>query len=114
MTSIVITIDADGTLRAIHTPQLPLVVALGGTAVIRRASHVEPCAPMIRFAFHALRRVFGEHSRVGRWTCGWLCNWRVRFAGDRHASYAHPLRSFCIAWEIEELNRRALAANGNE
>ncbi len=53
---------------------------LDDTSTIRRASHVEPNAIILRGAFYLLRLMFGEYSRVGEFTRVWPCMWRINLS----------------------------------
>ncbi len=47
----------------------------GGTP--RRASYVEPTSFGLRLAFHAIRKMVADDSRIAEWTRKWPCLWRV-------------------------------------
>lgn len=47
---------------------------------VRRASHVEPANPLLRYAFHSLRETFGESGSIADFTRQWSCIWRVNLA----------------------------------
>lgn len=53
---------------------------LDETSDVRRASHIEPCNPLLRFAFYALRTLFGERGKVSDWTRSWSCPSQVNLA----------------------------------
>jgi len=77
-----------------------------GEPTIRRASHVEPCNPALRFAFHLLRSLFGEHSKVADFTRQWPCLWRINMAptGGPILPDVYRERAQAIAAEIQYFN----------
>lgn len=52
-----------------------------GAARRRRASRIEPCHPLLRVPFRALRAITPDSSRIADWTRRWPCQWRVRILG---------------------------------
>lgn len=78
MDSITISITDNGDVRFLVAEETKPF--LDGSAVVRRASHVEPKAYLLRITFHALRAMFGEHGRIADFTRAWLCLWRVNLA----------------------------------
>lgn len=78
-----------------------------GEQTTARASHVEPTAPAARFAFHLIRRLFGETGRVADLTRSRLFGpWRVNLApvGGPILPTVYRDRSAAIAAEIQYLN----------
>lgn len=73
----ILRIDPDGTIRAVHTDRFPMSSL--GTMQMERASTVE----------------FNEVEQT----------WEVRWSGEGAVVFAHPVRSECIRWEIEQLER---------
>lgn len=83
---------------------------LSDEAIIRRASHVEPTNPLLRWLFHGVRYVFGEDSRAGNWTRRWPVKWRVNlFPIDGPIlSVIYNNRDEAIQAEIDWLERNWL------
>lgn len=75
----VVRIAPDGTVQFIDKPVMAPLKAQG-PAVLRRASHVEPAAAVLRWAFHLLRRAFGEAGAAAAFTRAWPCRWRVNLS----------------------------------
>lgn len=71
----IIRIETDGTVRAVHTERFPLSDI--GPMKMERASTVE----------------FNEVEQT----------WEVRWAGEDRVVFAHPRRDVCIAWEVTVL-----------
>lgn len=44
---------------------------------VKRASHVEPWNPLLRYMFYALRAIFGESGQAAEYTRQLPCLWRV-------------------------------------
>lgn len=74
-----VTIDEDGDLLYLKTSEHDIFAEMG-EVVTRRASHVEPDTFWLRVAFHILRTVVNDKSRIAEWTRGWACLWRVNTA----------------------------------
>jgi hypothetical protein len=71
-------IGADGVSRCLYTETLaPLAKRMNAST--SRISHVEPVNWLLRVLFYAVRAVFGEDGRSGRWLRTWKCRWRVNF-----------------------------------
>ena len=70
MNSVSFTIRPDGTIESLDDLSF-------GPTTVRRASHIEPTSAVLRWAFHALRYVFGESGVVSDWTRVWSVEWRV-------------------------------------
>lgn len=49
-------------------------------AVVRRASHIEPVNPIMRYVFYMLRHWFGEKGKMAEFTRLWPCLWRINLA----------------------------------
>ena len=74
-----ITIDPSGEVHfVVDKPLEELVSALGARK--RRASDVEPVNVVLRRAFHALRRWFGETGLVAEFTRRWPVVWQADMA----------------------------------
>lgn len=69
-------VDEHGNLEYLKTDGCDVLLELG-EAVTRRASHVEPATFWTRVAFHTIRRVVSDQSRVAAWTRTWSCEWRI-------------------------------------
>lgn len=108
MREIVITVNRDGTLRAVVSDEtLRISEAVGATKTVR-ASNVVP-VNLIKFvSFVALRMMFGARGRVAEWTRRWQGPWEVWLAGDKskRPAFTHQSRRVCIDWEIAHLNQR--------
>ncbi len=48
-----------------------------GPVQLRRASHIQPVCPPLRWLFRSLRRLAGDDGRLAAWTRRWPCRWRV-------------------------------------
>lgn len=100
MNELTITIKEDGTIRFLHHDELGSLAQLG-TTTTKRASQVHPRAKSLRFAFYALRFVFGENSRVGNWTRRWKCLWMVDLAISGGPAFG-PFKDRADAIKAEE------------
>jgi hypothetical protein len=74
-----VTINEDGTLEYLKTDSCDILLELG-EVVTRRASHVEPAEFWPRLAFHLIRSLVNDKSRIAQWTRNWKCFWRVNTA----------------------------------
>lgn len=74
-----VTIDDQGDLLYLKTSEHDIFAEMG-EVVTRRASHVEPETFWLRVAFHILRTVVSDKSRIAEWTRSWTCMWRVNTA----------------------------------
>ena len=74
-----VTIDENGDLIYLKTSEHDIFAEMG-EVVTRRASHVEPRTFWTRVAFHILRTMVNDKSRVAAWTRTWSCDWRVNTA----------------------------------
>ena len=74
-----VTIDEDGNLVYLKTSEHDIFAEMG-EVVTKRASHVEPDTFWLRVAFHILRAVVSDKSRIAEWTRCWTCMWRVNTA----------------------------------
>ena len=99
-------IGSAGGIKTIASEDAEAIAATLGDPVKTRASHVLPVHPGKQIAFVALRWIFGEQGKVAEWCRGWRGPWQVFWKGDITPSFAHPSRRVCIAWEIEQLERR--------
>lgn len=99
---VVVRILPDGTVQ--HLDHAGIDIPLG-PASYRRASHVEPCNRILRWAFHLLRDNFGEKGRVAAFTRKWPCRWRVdlRPSGGPILEQTFRKRDVAITAEIEWL-----------
>jgi hypothetical protein len=83
-----ILIDQDGNASHLAKPESD-TIGLGsiGTATSKRASHIEPTSRMLRFAFHAIRKL---GARGEQFTRRWPCTWRVNLTlsgGPTYGTY---------------------------
>ena len=67
-------------LRCLATVPAQELMQFLGQPSKQRLSHIEPTNAVKRWAFHRLRRLFGDEGRVSDWTRRWRCQWRVNFA----------------------------------
>lgn len=104
MRTLEVTISPEGKTTFLYDESLAELVPK--TAVIKRASHVEPVSIPLRLAFHALRAAFGEYGWVATFTRSWRCLWRVNMAPVGHGVLPQLFhnRAAAIAAEIEYLN----------
>ena len=101
----ILTIDQTGQIQMIagHGPDLSGC----GSAIKRRASHIEPCNWWLRLAFHIVRACVRDESRLAAWTRGWRCLWRARiFGGPTLGPFA--VRQDGIDAEVEWLEANVL------
>ncbi len=77
---------------------------------VSRASHVEPCNPVLRVVFYTLRYFFGEWGKVGEFTRRWSCLWRVNLApvGGPIIPVEWASRQSAIDFEVNWLERNFL------
>lgn len=75
---VTVTIEENGDMTFLDTDAERVFLELG-TAVTRRASHVEPVSVPLRLLFYILRW-FGDKNRIADWTRNWRCGWRVNTA----------------------------------
>jgi hypothetical protein len=102
--TITVSIDPDGVTRfLIDADSRPL---LADNAIIRRASHVEPCSIALRVAFYALRAVVGDTGSVAAYTRTWRVLWRVNLSpiGGCILPGVFTNRADAINYEIDYLN----------
>ena len=102
-------IHEDGRIEMIagHGPEL----SGEGVAVKRRASHVAPVNPLLRLAFHAIRCLVADESRLAGWTRRWRCQWRVAIVGGPVLDGTWRDRLEAIAAEIEWIEREQFGAS---
>lgn len=108
MATKVILIAEDGSLRTLWTPDVvALAERLGGAAVKRRASHVEPVNLAKRVVFSFVRRVVRDDSAAAGWTrrSGWG-PWRVRMVGGPTLPGTWARREEAIRAEVAWLQAR--------
>lgn len=80
---LVVNIAANGEASLVYHPakQSEEAEEIGGELGLkiedRRGGHVWPKRPVKRFAFKALRKVFGSKGRVSDWTRSWRGPWVV-------------------------------------
>jgi len=95
----VIFIEADGTVRGIHSTLTEDVIS--GTR--RRASHVEPVNRALRWLFHQIRSRTSDESLAANFTRKWPCHWQARiFDGPTLGPFCR--RQEAIAAEISFIN----------
>ena len=97
-----ITFHPDGTAQYIGDQTL-----IAGVVRKRRASHIEPTNWLLRLAFHAVRSLVADDSRLADWMRAWPCEWRVRvIAGPTFGRYSD--RAAAILDEIRWLEENRL------
>lgn len=101
--------DPDGGARCVAS-RVPIALVAIGHVTTHRASRVEPVSPVLRAAFRALRRAFGDAGRVASWTRRWRCAWRVdlRPSGGPVLAETWRDRSAAIAAELNWLHARVI------
>jgi hypothetical protein len=104
----IINIDSTGKIQMIAGHGLDL--SGEGIAVKRRASHVEPVALLPRLAFHLIRRLVNDDSRLAGWTRRWRCLWRVAIVDGPILPGAWRDRLEAIAAEVEWIERERFGA----
>ena len=82
-------IDEDGNLIYLKTSEHDIFAEMG-EVVTARASHVEPSEFWPRVAFHILRTVVSDKSRIAEWTRGWNVSWRID---------THPVGGPLLRWK---------------
>lgn len=104
MESIRVSISDDGVMRFLVSDATRHL--LTDASKVRRASHVEPCAYVLRLLFHGLRKVCGEYGRVAEFTRTWGCAWRINLAPINGPILPETYRdrSQAIQREIDHLN----------
>lgn len=98
-----IVIAPDGSMKFIVDDDSRQLLSMGNSEV-RRASHVEPFDPVLRFTFHVLRSVFSDKGRVSEWTRSWQCYWQVNMSpsnGPTFGVFRH--RRDALAAEVKWL-----------
>lgn len=78
MQPVIVTISEEGVIRFLSSDATSGFLA--DEAVTRRASHVEPVRPSLRYVFHGLRSIFGEYGWMAGFTRQWPCEWRINLA----------------------------------
>lgn len=112
MAEITITIDESGNLKMLETTMAEPFKVLG-TAVTKRASHVEPYDFWPRVAFTVLRKLVSDDSRIAERARRWNCFWRVNtkpvggpILRNQYGNIAAWwIREDAIVAEIEFLNK---------
>ncbi len=110
----VVRVSPTGEITFLDKPETEALKS-GGAATKRRASHVEPCRRPYRWAFHGLRKLFGEEGAVGAFTRLWPVYWRVNMGpsgGPVFGRFAD--RAEAIGAEVEWLNRNGLGTRNPE
>ena len=96
--------NSDGSVTGLTHGEFPVEAI--GDAVKTRYSHILPKSATLRFAFNALRHVFGERGRAARWTRSWGCCWTVRLASAPDAVlFESESREACVEFEKEEFEK---------
>lgn len=105
---IIITVDEQG--RTTHLLDHPLT-EIPEHAEVRRASHIEPMDPCLRYQFYQIRDKFGDDSVMADRTRAWECVWQVNLSpvGGPTERWFWS-RDEAIEFEINWLNRNFLGA----
>jgi hypothetical protein len=90
-----ITFHPDGTAEYIGDQSYPAAKLVQGRARTTRASHVEPAAFWLRWAFHLARK-----CGLTAWTRLWACAWRIRVIGGPTLPGVYQDRAEAIRAEI--------------
>ena len=95
----------DGTIEFIGESN-ELTGSLVSTSPLpRRASSIEPVNPLLRVAFHSIRRIANDTSRLAGWTRRWPVSWRVRIHGGPILPGTYRDRQAAISDEINWLEQ---------
>ncbi len=99
-----ITVDQDGTVRFLLVEGAEAF--LDGNALVRRASHVQPVNPIIRWVFFSLRHYFGEKGWMASFTRLWPVLWEVNLSpiGGPILDKVYCNRDNAINAEVEWIN----------
>lgn len=101
----VISIAADGSFRFVHNQDIATALSTATTTQTkRRASHVEPVNPVLRWMFHSIRSRVSDDSAAAELTRKFPCRWRARiFDGPTLGPFNN--RAAAIAAEVEWINK---------
>lgn len=94
-----ITVKPDGDLTFLDHEELAPLKDLG-IATTRRASHIEPVSPLLRWIFHQIRSRVADKSRLAACTRLWPCLWRANLALSE-GPVLGPFRTRTAALEAE-------------
>lgn len=102
-------IDANGFVRCIYNPDVPLHEL--GHVTLRRLSHIRPAHThrTKRWAFRVLRSLFGDRGRVAQWTRRWRCLWTVEVIAC-HAYVVFERREDAVRWELKHISECEVCA----
>lgn len=105
---IVLTISDEGTIRFLVSEDTRPFI--DDSAMVRRASHVQPDNLALRWVFHTLRAMFGEYGWMAAFTRRWPCLWMVDTSpvGGPILPGRYRARSAAISAEIEYLQNNFL------
>ncbi|MFA5401416.1 MAG: hypothetical protein WC359_13285 [Dehalococcoidia bacterium] len=79
----VITITTTGQIEVIyHSNAEPDMRNVGVTVADQRGAYVLPDNVLLRYAFKALRWMFGSRGKVSDWTRRWMCEFSLWRASD--------------------------------
>lgn len=92
-------IDEDGSTEGIASSLTQLL----RMSQRRRASHIEPVNPILRWVFHFIRRRVSDESRLACWTRRWRCQWQARIVGGPVLGPFHR-RHNAVAAEVFWIN----------
>lgn len=68
-------IEADGTLRGVHSWLTDDLMSFRSQ---KRASHVEPSSRVLRWLFYWIRKRVQDGSALAEFTRRWPCHWQAR------------------------------------
>lgn len=100
-----LTITVDGDIKFVHDDEIAAGIEAAGRLSKARASHVEPVSWPKRLAFHAIRRLVRDESRVADWTRRWKCQWQARIIGGPVLRGPFQSRAEAIEAEVAWINR---------
>jgi hypothetical protein len=108
---VTLTIDDEGNAVFLKSHGADLFCSIGSVKT-QRGSHVEPKYWPLRIAFHVIRLLVKDDSRVAQWTREWWCMWRVNLAPVNGPVVGYWRdRMEAIAFEINYLNNFFLEGN---
>ena len=105
----IIKINNSGEVMAIHHGEVDRILCEAlGVPQTARASFVEPINPILRWAFHAIRRRVSDELRTAQWTREWRCQWRVRILADGPTLAPFDKRQDAIDAEVQWLKENKI------
>lgn len=93
---LIVTIDECGCVETLGNP-----LGLPGVSSSTRYSEIVPINRVLRVAFRALRKMFGDHGIVAGFTRRWPCDWQATILSTGRTARSN-CRETLIAWEHSE------------